>query len=115
MTAQWRQFQVGAVFACVLLLWGQRGVFFDDDATQQLREEYAIVRPLCFLCQSEGKTPFGKMPTIVNENIAVLNTFYTHYCTFIFNKSQLNKGSKVNLEIWFFSPPWLVTPAEKNL
>ena len=39
-----------------------------DDATiEQLREEYAVVRPLCFLCQSEGKTPYVKMPTNVKK------------------------------------------------
>ena len=35
--------------------------FVEDDETQQLRQEYAVVRPLCFLCKSE-KTPFVKMP-----------------------------------------------------
>ena len=41
--------------------------FVDDDALKHLREEYAVVRPLCFLCQSEGKTPFVKMPTNVKK------------------------------------------------
>lgn len=41
--------------------------FVDDATIQQLREEYAVVRPLCFLCQSEGKTPFVKMPTNVKK------------------------------------------------
>ena len=44
--------------------------FVEDDETQQLslRQEYAVVRPLCFLCKSEGKTPFVKMPTNVKKH-----------------------------------------------
>ena len=40
----------------------------EDDETQQLRQEYAVVRPLCFLCKSEGKTHFMKMPTNVKKH-----------------------------------------------
>ena len=41
--------------------------FVEDDEIQQLREEYAVVRPLCFLCKAEGKKPFVKMPTNVRK------------------------------------------------
>lgn len=41
--------------------------FVDDATIHQLRQEYAVVRPICFLCQSEGKKPFVKMPTNVKK------------------------------------------------
>ena len=34
----------------------------EDDEIERLRSEFAVVRPLCFLCKSDGKTPFVKMP-----------------------------------------------------
>ena len=40
----------------------------EDDNTRQLKQEYAIVRPLCFLCKSEGKTPFVRMPSNVRKH-----------------------------------------------
>ncbi len=36
--------------------------FVEDDTIEQLRSEYAVVRPLCFLCKNDGKIPFVKMP-----------------------------------------------------
>ena len=36
--------------------------FVEDDEMERLRNEFAVVRPLCFLCKSDGKTPFVKMP-----------------------------------------------------
>ena len=35
--------------------------FVEDDTIQQLQTEYAVVRPLCFLCKNDGKVPFVKM------------------------------------------------------
>lgn len=29
----------------------------DDEFIRNLRQEYAIVRPICFLCRSDGKRP----------------------------------------------------------
>ena len=34
----------------------------EDEEIVKLRREYAVVRPICFLCKSEGKTPYVKMP-----------------------------------------------------
>ena len=39
----------------------------EDDDTRKLKLEYAVVRPLCFLCKSEGKTHVVKMPTNVKK------------------------------------------------
>ena len=29
----------------------------EDEYMQNLRSEYAVVRPICFLCRSDGKMP----------------------------------------------------------
>ena len=58
--------------------------FVDDATTQQLRQEYAVVQPLCFLCHSEGKTPFVKMPTNASYFIVLLRFFVLTYVYAIF-------------------------------
>ncbi len=41
--------------------WARQSLSTGQQFTiEQLREEYAVVRPLCFLCQSGGKTPSNK-------------------------------------------------------
>ncbi len=108
MTAQWRQFQVGAVSACVLLLWGQPGVFCWRWCNTTTKRGIRHCTPLCFLCQSERKTPFVKMPTNVNENIAVLNTLKLFIHTTVHSFStKVNKirgqRSILKSELFFFS------------
>ena len=34
----------------------------EDEKMKHLMTEFAVVRPLCFLCKSEGKKPYVKMP-----------------------------------------------------
>ena len=41
--------------------------FVEDAETEQLRQEYAVVRLLCFPCKSEEKTPYVKMPMNVRK------------------------------------------------
>ena len=45
---------------------GEESLVVDED-TQKLKEQYAVVRPLCFLCKSEGKTHFVRMPTNIRK------------------------------------------------
>lgn len=66
-----------------------------DDEMKRLRCEYAVVRPLCFLCKSDGKTPFVKMPRnsrkrprpqAVSKNLnhcQLYFCFVTHRCSII--------------------------------
>ena len=42
----------GAVEECLM----------DDEETRQLKQSYAIIYPICFLCKSDGKNPFTKYP-----------------------------------------------------
>ena len=39
----------------------------EDDSIRELRKEYAVVRPICFLCKAEGKTPYVRMPSNVRK------------------------------------------------
>lgn len=36
----------------------------EDESICDLRKEYAVVRPICFLRKSEGKTPHVRMPML---------------------------------------------------
>ena len=63
--------------------------FVEDAETQQLRQEYAVVRPLCFLCKSEGKTPFVKMPTNVKKH----RRLSRYFCTALNNILSLSSLS----------------------
>ena len=48
--------------------------FVEDDEIQQLREEYAVVRPLCFLCKAEGKSRCPQMSgnVVVSDNKLII-------------------------------------------
>ena len=37
----------------------------DDEQIKELRTHYSVVLPLCFVCRSEGKKPFCRMPSDV--------------------------------------------------
>ena len=37
----------------------------DDDQIKELKTKYAVVYPICFLCKSDGKKPFCKLPSNV--------------------------------------------------
>ena len=39
-----------------------RGSLVDGDEIKELRSNYAVVYPICFLCQSDGKEPRCKQP-----------------------------------------------------
>ena len=45
---------------------GEESLVVDED-TQKLKEQYAVVRPLCFLYKSVGKTHFVRMPTNIRK------------------------------------------------
>ena len=35
----------------------------NDDELKELKEMYAVVYPICFICQSDGKKPHCKQPS----------------------------------------------------
>ena len=41
---------------------GGEGSLVEDEEIVALKKSYAFVAPICFLCRSDGKTPFCKMP-----------------------------------------------------
>ena len=37
----------------------------NDSETVELKKQFAIVRPICFLCRSRGKRPTTRQPNLV--------------------------------------------------
>ena len=98
----------------------------EDDNTHQLKQDYAIVRPLCFLCKSEGKTPFVRMPTNIRKRPRLHQILFFLFCFVVFFLSEtahfvfpcecfkiqflvvvFHHRSKVGFNFFFFFPTCL--------
>ena len=47
----------------------------EDEEMKHKMTEFAVVHPLCFLCKSEGKKPYVKMPRNSKKALEKTNNF----------------------------------------
>ena len=50
---------------CVTFSSAQEETLINDSETVELKKQFAIVRPICFLCRSRGKRPTTRQPNLV--------------------------------------------------
>lgn len=48
---------------CYFCGLGGEESLIDNDEIRELKSSYAVVYPICFLCQSDGKSPHCKQPS----------------------------------------------------